>query len=48
MAIAYSGDRKEVVVAGTLDGSPAQRAGLKKGDVLVTVGGLQPTNLRGH
>ena len=46
MQIRYSKDRKEVVVADTIEGSPAKRAGLKKEDVLVTVGDLRPTDLR--
>jgi uncharacterized protein (TIGR03067 family) len=46
MAIRYSADRKEVVIADTFEGSPAKKAGLKKDDVLVTVGGQPATDLR--
>jgi uncharacterized protein (TIGR03067 family) len=45
MAIRYSADRKEVVVSEALDGSPAKKAGLKKDDVLISVGGQPATDL---
>jgi uncharacterized protein (TIGR03067 family) len=46
MALRNSKDRKAVVIAEALEGSPAKRAGLKKDDVLVTVGDLKATDLR--
>jgi uncharacterized protein (TIGR03067 family) len=47
MVIKADPDRKEVLVDGTQEGSPAQKAGLKKGDVLVRVGGGEATDLQG-
>jgi uncharacterized protein (TIGR03067 family) len=39
-------DPTKVAIDDTLEGSPGKKAGLKKGDVLVTVSGVAPADLR--
>jgi uncharacterized protein (TIGR03067 family) len=39
-------DRDEVVIADTLEGSPAKKAGLLKDDIVLKVGGTKVTDLR--
>lgn len=43
--IRISDDKKTVVVSGTFEGSPARKAGLKKGDVIVSAGNAEATDL---
>ena len=40
-------DKKEILVEATLDGSPAAKAGLKKGDVVLAIGGTGISDLKG-
>jgi uncharacterized protein (TIGR03067 family) len=46
LALRFDQWRKEVIVDQALDGSPAQKAGLRRGDVLREVGGAGVTDLR--
>jgi uncharacterized protein (TIGR03067 family) len=46
LAIRAVAEPKQLVIADVLDGGPARKAGLKKDDVLVTVGGQEASNLR--
>jgi S1-C subfamily serine protease len=45
IAIRVSADRKAVVITGASKGSPAQKAGLKKGDVILKVGNEKAADL---
>jgi uncharacterized protein (TIGR03067 family) len=47
VAIRVDPAQKAVIVGEVLPGSPAQKAGLQKGDVLVRIGPGVPTDLRG-
>jgi len=46
MALRNDTDRNEVVVADVLDDSPAKNAGVQMEDVLITIGGTAPSDLR--
>ncbi len=46
MMISVDADTKEVRIMAALKGSPAEKAGLKKDDVLVKVGGVEATDLQ--
>jgi uncharacterized protein (TIGR03067 family) len=46
VAIRADSDPKQLVIAQVLAGSPAKKAGLKRDDVLVAVGGQEATELR--
>lgn len=39
-------DEKSVLVMAVINDSPAEKAGLQGGDVLVEIGGLKPTDLK--
>jgi uncharacterized protein (TIGR03067 family) len=45
LQLRFDVDRKEVVVSATVDKSPAEKAGLKKDDVVLKVGGVDVTDL---
>ena len=47
MALMFDGDTKRVVVQSALDGSPAKAAGLRKDDVVLSIGGTGVESLRG-
>src|SRR5262249_1430655 len=46
MAIRAVPDREELIIAQVLDGGPAKKAGLKKEDILIQVGGREATDLQ--
>jgi uncharacterized protein (TIGR03067 family) len=46
LALGLDAARQELIVAQVLDGSPARKAGLHKGDALLDVGGVRVANLR--
>jgi uncharacterized protein (TIGR03067 family) len=46
VALRTTEEPKQVVVADVLEGSPARKAGLKKDDVILMVGGAEATDLR--
>ncbi len=46
LALGVDEARKEVVVEDLLEDTPAAKSGLKKGDVLVAIGGVEVTGLR--
>lgn len=45
LALRFDKERDEIVVEQTLEDSPAARAGLKKGDVVLTIAGERPTGI---
>lgn len=45
LALRFDADRKWIEVQSTLDGAPAKKAGLQKGDVVVSIGDKQATEL---
>lgn len=47
LILMFDEPNKQILIKGTLDGSPAKAAGLKKEDVLVSVGGSGVETLRG-
>ncbi len=47
MAIKAVPDRTEVLVTDVIDGSPAQKAGLKKDDVVIAIDGQEPPDVGG-
>ncbi len=45
LALMFDKDRKEVVVTDALDGGPAAKAGLRKGDVVLAVAGAEVASM---
>jgi hypothetical protein len=46
LVLRFDPDRKEVIVNQTIEGSPAKKAGLRKDDVVLGVGGAPASDLR--
>lgn len=44
--VRLAGDGKAVLIMAVITDSPAEKAGLKGGDVLIDIGGLKPTDLK--
>jgi len=47
LALAFNDEREEIIINDVLEGGPAKKAGLRKDDVLLELGGAAATDLRG-
>jgi uncharacterized protein (TIGR03067 family) len=46
VALRYDGDKKQIIVMDTIEGSPAKRDGLKKDDIVLKIGDTPATELQ--